>query len=113
MVFISFPSDTTSEEENLLKKYEKLERKRKAIRAAQKPEVEVEKSVKPNKAMEAIDAKLVIEQLKKKGALPQIINSGQKREFKRKMPANSIKKPKVVEEEKREEISYDDDLFDD
>lgn len=113
MVFISFPSSTTSEEETLLKKYEKLEKKRKSLEKAAKPEPEVVATTS-NKPLEAKDAKLVIEKLKKTGQLPQIVNSNRKSEFKRKIPqtpaSTSNKQPKLVDES-REVVSYDDDLF--
>lgn len=112
MVFISFPSSTTSEEENLVKKYEKLEKKRKSLEKAAKPEPEVVATTS-NKPLEAKDAKKVIEKLKKMGQLPQITNTGRKSEFKRKIPqtpASGSKQAKVSEEQ-REVVSYDDDLF--
>lgn len=112
MVFISFPNSTTSEEEALLKKYEKLEKKRKSLEKANKPEPEVVTST-DNRPLEAKDAKKVIEKLKKTGQLP-MIQTNRKSEFKRKLPqsaANSSnKQPKIVEEP-REVVSYEDDLF--
>lgn len=113
MVFISFPTSTTSEEELLVKKYEKLEKKRKSLQKAAKPAPEIVTTTN-NKPLEAKDAKKVIEKLKKTGQLPQIvINSGRKSEFKRKIPqsitgssANKLPKP-----DEREVVSYDDDLF--
>lgn len=113
MVFISFPTSTTSEEETLLKKYEKLEKKRKALEKAAKPEPEVVAQTS-SKPVEAKDAKKVIEKLKKTGQMPLIINTSKKSEFKRKLPlhatpANKIKVP--TDEEAREIVSYDDDLF--
>jgi len=114
MVFISFPTSTTSEEESLLKKYEKLERKRKSLEKVAKTEPEVVATTN-NKPLEAKDAKKVIEKLKKMGQLPQIMNTGRKSEFKRKIPQNSLpslpKKTATVTEESREVVSYEDDLF--
>lgn len=113
MVFISFPVSTTSEEENLLKKYEKLEKKRKALEKAIKPEPEVVAQTN-SKPVEAIDAKKVIERLKRSGQLPQIINTSKKSEFKRKIPqtsASANKQARQAEEESREVVSYEDDLF--
>lgn len=109
MVFISFPNSTTSEEETLLKKYEKLEKKRKSLEKATKPEPEVV-AITNNKPPEAKDAKKVIEKLKKTGQLP-IINTGKKSEFKRKLPQNSANKQPKVADDSREVVSYDDDLF--
>lgn len=115
MVFISFPNSTTSEEENLLKKYEKLEKKRKSLEKAQKPVPEVVTTTN-DKPLEAKDARKLIEKLKKTGQLSKIvINNGRKSEFKRKIPQNpagvsAIKQPKAVEEE-REAICYEDDIF--
>lgn len=110
MVFISFPSSLTNEEEALLKKYEKLDKKRKSLEKASKPEPEVVTTTN-NKPLEAKDAKKVIEKLKKTGQLP-MIQTNKKSEFKRKLPQNSTanKQPKV-EEENREVVSYEDDLF--
>lgn len=116
MVFISFPTSTTSEEEALLKKYEKLEKKRKSLEKATKPEPEVVATTN-NKPLEAKDARKVIEKLKKTGQLPQImINSGRKSEFKRKLPsggssASSAAKQAKIADESREVVSYEDDLF--
>lgn len=113
MVFISFPANTTSDEENLLKKYEKLDKKKKSLEQASKPEPQVI-SKDLEKPLEAKDAKKVIEKLKQKGALPQIINSGKKQEFKRKLPANGVpkKQPKIqIDEARQEVVSYEDDLF--
>lgn len=107
MVFISFPTNTTSEEENLIKKYEKLDKKRKSLEQAEKPEPEIV-SKNFDKPIEAKDAKKVIERLKKKGALPQI-SSGRKQEFKRKASQYVVPKKVVkVEEEEEEQICYDD-----
>lgn len=115
MVFISFPSSITSEEETLSKKYEKLARKRKALEDAAKPEPEVVTTTN-NKPVEAIDAKKVIEKLKMTGQLPQIINNtGRKTEFKRKLPQNvgvsTTSKQAKVSEAPRNLVSYEDDLF--
>lgn len=114
MVFISFPNNTTSEEEALLKKYLKLEKKRKSLEKAAKPEPEVVATTN-NKPLEAKDAKKVIEKLKKTGQLPQIIiNNGRKSEFKRKVPLNNpaaVAKHSKVLDESREVVSYEDDLF--
>lgn len=108
MVFISFPNSTTSEEEALLKKYEKLQKKRKSLEIAAKPKPEVVTTTS-NKPLEAKDAKKVIENLKKTGRIPQIINPAKKSEFKRKIPTNSAaKQPKI---EAREVMSYEDDIF--
>lgn len=111
MVFISFPTSTTSEEEGLLKKYQKLEKKRKSLEKAAKPEPEVVATTN-DKPLEVKDAKKVIEKLKKTGQLPQIMsNTGRKSEFKRKIPQNfatpANKQPKK-DEESREVVSYDD-----
>lgn len=94
----------------MLKKYEKLEKKRKNLEKANKPEPEVVATIN-SKPPEAKDAKKVIEKLKKTGQLP-IINTGKKSEFKRKLPqtSSSNKQPKVVEES-REVVTYEDDLF--
>lgn len=112
MVFISFPTSTTSEEETLLKKYEKLEKKRNALEKSIKPEPEVVAQTN-SKPVEAKDAKKVIERLKKTGQLPQIINTAKKSEFKRKIPqassSSANKTPRVTEDEAREVVSYDDD----
>lgn len=113
MVFISFPTNTTSEEDALSKKYEKLDKKRKLLEKANKPEPEVV-AVTNNRPLEAKDAKKVIETLKKTGQLP-MIQANKKFGFKRKLPqvsANSANKQTKVEEEKREVISYEDDIFD-
>lgn len=114
MVFISFPNSTTSEEENLLKKYEKLEKKKASLIKAAKPEPEVVATTS-NKPLEVKDAKQVIEKLKRTGQLPQIqINSGRKSEFKRKIPqsaASSANKSAQITDESREVVSYEDDLF--
>lgn len=120
MVFITFPTKTTSEEESLLKKYEKLDRKRNALIEASKPESETESKVAA-KPVEVKDAKKVIDLLKQKGALPQIVNNSEKKsEFKRKIPVNhtsSSKKVKITdtkqadEVREAEDVAYD-DLFD-
>lgn len=115
MVFISFPTSTTSEEETLLKKYEKLDKKRKSLENSSKPEPEVIATTN-SKPVEAMDAKKVIEKLKMTGQLPQIMNSaGRKTEFKRKLPqgggSNSVNKQPKLSEGSREVVSYDDDLF--
>lgn len=115
MVFISFPTSTTSEEENLLKKYQKLEKKRKSLEKSAKPEPEVVATTN-NKPLEVKDAKKVIEKLKKTGQLPQIIiNTNKKTEFKRKIPqssaASSANKQPKIEDEQREVVSYEDNLF--
>lgn len=114
MVFISFPTSTTSEEEALLKKYDKLDKKKRSLEKAAKPEPEVV-AISNNKPPEAKDAKKVIERLKKMGQLPQITNSGRKSEFKRKIPqiaaTSSANKQPKLEDDSREVISYEDDLF--
>lgn len=115
MVFISFPNSTTSEEESLIKKYEKLQKKRRSLEKAAKPKPEIVATTN-NKPLEAKDAKKVIEKLKQSGQLPQIINTNRKSEFKRKIPLNtattSANKQSKVSDEKREVVSYDeDDLF--
>lgn len=118
MVFISFPVDTTSEEETLVKKYEKLAKKRKHLEKAAKPEPEVIAKTH-NKPMEAKDAKKVIEKLKKTGQLNKIIiNPGKKTEFKRKIPQQQMVHQSASKSEtnadpeaNREAVSYDDDLF--
>lgn len=108
MVFISFPNSNTSEEEALLKKYEKLQKKRRSLEKATKPKPEIVATTN-NKPLEAKDAKKVIEKLKETGRIPQIINMNRKSQFKRKIPAASAsKQPKV---EAREVVSYEDDLF--
>lgn len=113
MVFISFPTSTTSEEDNLVKKYQKLVKKRRALEKATKPEPEVVATTS-SKPLEAKDAKKFIEKLKKSGQLPLITNTNRKSEFKRKLPQNSAssssKQPKVSDES-REVVSYEDDLF--
>lgn len=116
MVFISFPSSNTSEEDALLKKYQKLEKKRKSLEKAAKPEPEIVATTN-DKPLEVKDAKKVIENLKRTGQLPQImINTGKKSEFKRKIPQNfdtpaSKQSKNEQPEESREVVSYDDDLF--
>lgn len=118
MVFISFPPNHTSEEENLLKKYEKLAKKIASLDKASKPEPEIVATTN-NKPVEAKDARKVIEKLKKTGQLSQInqlINSGKKTEFKRKIPQSSLahssaNKQARLDEESREVVSYEDDLF--
>jgi ribosomal protein L12E/L44/L45/RPP1/RPP2 len=107
MVFISFPTSFTSEEDFLMKKYEKLDKKRKAKLVTKvEPEV-VTDNVKP---LEVQNAKDVIAKLKKTGQLP-VIQSNKKSEFKRKQPATApVKTNAVDEEEAREVVSYD-DLF--
>lgn len=119
MVFISFPQSTSSEEENLLKKYEKLERKRKSLEKAANPEPEIVKTTF-TRSTEAKDAKKVIEALKKSGQLPQIIANQSKKakEFKRKIPKSSAARSssggtqrESDDEQPREVVSYDDDLF--
>lgn len=118
MVFISFPTSTTSEEETLIKKYEKLEKKKKSLEKATKPEPEIVTKTN-NKPLEAKDAKTVIEKLKQTGQLPQIIlKPSVKSEFKRKIPSSasahsSASKQAKVVEEARGIVSYDDDLFED
>jgi hypothetical protein len=108
MVFISFPTNLTSEEELLLKKYEKLEKKRKS---KQVTKVEPEVVTDNIKTLEVKDAKEVIAKLKKTGQLP-VIQVNKKSEFKRKQPnTSSVNKPSAVDEEAREVVSYDDDLF--
>lgn len=106
MVFISFPPSTTSEEQSLLKKYEKLEKKRKSLDKAFKPEPEVVATTN-NKPLEAKDAKKFIEKLKKAGQLPQI-STNRKSEFKRKIPQNTATKQQKVEDDSREVVSYED-----
>lgn len=95
-----------------MKKYEKLEKKRKSLEKANKPEPEVVATTN-NRPVEAKDAKKVIEKLKKTGQLP-MIQANKKSEFKRKIPQNAQssanKQPKIAEES-REVVSYDDDLF--
>lgn len=113
MVFISFPTSTTSEEEALLKKYVKLDKKRKSLEKAAKPEPEIVATTN-NRPLEAKDAKIVIEKLKKIGQLPQITNTGRKSEFKRKIPQTTASTAKIQAkstEESRKMISYEDDLF--
>lgn len=107
MVFISFPASLTSEEELLLKKYEKLDKKRKSkLITKVEPEV-VADNIKP---LEVQNAKDVIAKLKKTGQLP-VIQANKKSEFKRKQPSASVVKANAVgEEEAREVVSYD-DLF--
>lgn len=109
MVFISFPNLLTSEEEHLLKRYEKLAKKQKSLDKATKPEPEVVTTTN-NRPIEAKDAKKVIEKLKKTGQLP-MIQPNKKSEFKRKLPAATAaaKQPKVTMEDNREVVTYDDD----
>lgn len=112
MVFISFPTSTTSEEEGLLKKYEKLEKKKKSLEKAAKPEPEVVATINHGKPLEAKDAQKVIEKLKKSGQLPQIlINTGKKTEFKRKIRQNIASKQSDSSQESRSLVTYDEDLF--
>lgn len=98
-----------------MKKYAKLEKKRKSLLKATKPEPEVV-STTNNKPLEAKDAKKVIATLKKMGQLPQIVNTSRKSEFKRKIPQSSAsstsasKQPKPADES-REVVSYDDDFL--
>ena len=108
MVFISFPSSTTSEEDTLLKKYEKLAKKRRSLEQSVKPEPEIV-ATSNNKPVEAKDAREVIERLKGKGRLP-IITINKKSEFKRKAPQSSAPKQQKLMES-REVVSYEDDLF--
>lgn len=116
MVFISFPTNTTNEEEALLKKYEKLEKKKSSFEKAAKPEPEVVATTH-NKPLEAKDAKKVIEKLKKTGQLQNIIISNVKKsEFKRKIPpkasnSNISREDSSVEAGSRDIITYEDDLF--
>lgn len=107
MVFISFPSNITSEEETLQKKYDKLEKKLRLDQATKpEPEIVTKTDVR---TVEAKDAKSVIEQLKRKGQLPQI--KSRKTEFKRKIVKTSG--PRPVTSDSRDVIAYeDDDLFD-
>lgn len=108
MVFISFPTSLTHEEEFLLKKYEKLDKKRKSKQVIK---VEPEVVADNTKPLEVKNARDVIEKLKKKGQLP-VIQANKKSEFKRKQPGGAVHKPNVVGvEETREVVSYDDDLF--
>ena len=108
MVFISFPASLTSEEEFLLKKYEKLDKKRKSKQVTKvEPEI-VADNVKP---LEVQNAKDVIAKLKKSGQLP-VIQANKKSEFKRKQPGAVVNKTNSIgDEESREMVSYDDDLF--
>lgn len=97
-----------------MKKYEKLDKKRKQLGKVHKPEPEVVTATS-NRPLEAKDAKKVIEKLKKTGQLP-MIQANKKSEFKRKIPQNlsssqtAMKRAKAAEES-REVVSYDDDLF--
>lgn len=110
MVFISFPNNTTSEEENLLKKYEKLAKKRKSLENAVKPEPQVV-TTSSNKPLEAKDARIVIEKLKKTGQLP-MITSNRKSEFKRKLPQTQKASKQVkVDDVHRDILTYDDNEF--
>lgn len=123
MVFISFPQATTSEEDNLLKKYEKFERKKKSLEKAANPEPEVVATTN-NRPLEAKDAKKVIENLKKTGQLPHIIATQTKKtEFKRKIPtittpnaqSSTAKQAKLdeakLDEAKREMVTYDETFW--
>lgn len=116
MVFISFPHSTTSEEDSLVKKFEKLEKKRKSLEKAANPEPEVVATTNI-RTTEAKDAKKVIETLKRTGQLPYIIaNQNKKTEFKRKIPRTSNAQTSAnnqarLAEESREVLSYEDDLF--
>lgn len=118
MVFISFPQTTTSDEENLLKKYEKFERKKKSLEKASNPEPEVVATTN-NRPLEVKDAKKVIEILKKTGQLPNIVATQQKKtEFKRKIPTisapsaqPSTTKQAKLDEANREMVTYDDEFW--
>ena len=92
-----------------MKKYEKLEKKRKA---KQVTKVEPEVVADNTKPLEVLDAKEVIAKLKKTGQLP-VIKASKKSEFKRKQPISTAMRPSMVgDEEAREVVSYeDDDLF--
>lgn len=101
----------TSEEETLLKKYDKLKRKITSLEKASQPEPSV-KDADKIKPVEVRDAKQVIEDLKRTGQLTQIIQATTQRktEFKRKIPLAKAKPgPKL--DEPREVVSYEDDLF--
>lgn len=118
MVFISFPQTATSDEENLLKKYEKFERKKKSLEKAANPEPEVVATTN-NRPLEAKDAKKVIEILKKTGQLPNIIaTQNKKTEFKRKIPTvntpsaqSSATKQAKVDETNREMVIYEEEFW--
>lgn len=118
MLFITFPQSTTSEEDNLVKKYQKYERKKKSLEKVANPEPEVVATTN-NRPLEVKDAKKVIDILKKTGQLPQIrLSQTKKTEFKRKIPSvsgasaqPSSSKQAKIEDDDRELVTYDDDLW--
>ncbi|XP_031641020.1 negative elongation factor E [Contarinia nasturtii] len=72
MVYITFPTNHTEEEQMLQAKYQKLKKKKKALQAHKAPKQETEKQLIPKRAVDARDAREVARKLFKSGAIPAI-----------------------------------------